>query len=188
MKRFASICKWSLLIWGAISLAGVIVITGWVGYQFTFGNRNKIDFASPHDVRFVLNWCNLGESRTEKVIHSYQSSRSFTGDHLDAYAIKISRVNPEELTATNAANAERTWHRGDQLPALLDDAVCFAAMFLGDGETGEIPWFPKERNLRSDQFYVFPQSIYYYGGRTISADLIFVRPADKMLFYFSAKT
>jgi hypothetical protein len=188
MKRFAAICKWSLLIWGAISLAGVVAIAGFAAYQFTFGNRAKTDFAAPQNVRFVLNWCNLGESRTEKVIHSYQSSRSFTGDHLDAYAIKILRVTPEELTATNAASPGRTWHRGDQLPTLLDDAVRFAAMFLGDGETGEIPWFPKEAELRSNQFYVFPQSIYYYGGRPIEADLIFVRPADKMLFYFSAKT
>ena len=188
MKRFAAICKWSLLIWGAISLAGVIAITGLAAYQLTFGNRAKTDFASPHDVRFVLNWCNLGESRTEKVVHSYRSSRSFTGDHLDAYAIKITRISLEELSATNAFFPTARWHRGDRLPAMLDDAVRFAAMFLGDGEAGEIPWFPKERNLRSDQFYVFPQSIYYYGGRPIEADLIFVRPADKMLFYFSAKT
>jgi hypothetical protein len=52
----------------------------------------------------------------------------------------------------------------------------------------EIPWFPKEPELRSNEIYVYPWSIYYYGTKPTEAEIIFVRPKDKMLFYFSGKT
>src|SRR5437899_139590 len=96
--RVPAVAKWILLIWGAVSLVGVLSIGAVVAYQFRFGNRDKDDSASPRDVRFVLNWCRLGDSRIEQVVHSHVSARSLTGDHLDVYAIKISHINVGELT------------------------------------------------------------------------------------------
>ncbi len=100
------------MIWGGLSLIGVIGLLGVVVFQLGPGNRDKIDLASAKDVRFVLNSCGLGESRTESVIHSYVSSRSFTGDHLNAYAIKISHVDVTELTSSSEETHGR-WYRGD---------------------------------------------------------------------------
>ena len=37
--RIAAIAKWILLIWGSVSLIGVLAIGGFVAYQFRFGNR-----------------------------------------------------------------------------------------------------------------------------------------------------
>ena len=54
--------------------------------------------------------------RIEKVLHSHVSARSLTGDHLDAYAIKISHVDTAELTA-KTDDLGGGWYRGDQLPA-----------------------------------------------------------------------
>jgi len=150
--------------------------------QSQVGNRTKADQASPHDVRFVLNWCGLGDSRTESVVHSYVSSRSFTGDHLDAYAIKISSVTVEELTASTDEVRGR-WYRGDQLPKVLDDAVSFIGGWLH-----EIPWFPSEDELRSGDIYIYSWSIYCHGVRPSAAEIIFVRPKDKMVFFFGGKT
>ena len=151
-------------------------------YGFGVANRTKTDKASGQDVRFVLNWCNLGDNRIEKVVHSHVSARSFTGDHLDAYAIKINNVTVEELTAhTNDVSGR--WYRGDQLPKVLDDAVGFAGGWLH-----EIPWFPSETELRSGEFYVYPWSIYCHGVEPSAAKIIFVRPKDKMVFYFDGET
>ncbi len=184
MKRLLLIGKWFLIIWGAISLIAVIGFGGFVVYGLAFGNKDEIDSASAHDVRFVLNCCNLGDSRIEKVVRSYESARSFTGDGLDAYAIKISHVTLEELTATNTDNPTRRWYRGDQLSNILDDAVTFVGPWLPDKK---ISWFPKEAELKSNQFYIYLESIYYTNVRPTAVDLIFVRPSDKMVFYFSAK-
>ena len=182
--RILIIARWSLAIWGAISLIGVLIIAGLAAYHLGPGNRAKRDSASAHDVRFVLNWCQLGDQRIEKVLHSHVSARSLTGDYLDAYAIKISHVELAELTKP-AHDFDTRWHRGDQLPKVLDDAVAFVGGWLRRDELG---WFPTEKQLRSSEFYVYPWSIYCHGVRPTAAELIFIRPSDKMVFYFGAKT
>jgi hypothetical protein len=48
-----------------------------------------------------------------------------------------------------------------------------------------LPWFPTVEQLRSSNFYVFPQTVRYYGVHIDAATLIFVRPSDRMIFYFS---
>ena len=132
--RILKFAKWLLLIWGGLSLVGVLAVTAYVVFSIGQGNRDKDGSASQHDVRYVLNWCQLGDQRIEKVIQSHVSTRSFTGDHLDAYAIKISQVDLAELTASTNDFSGR-WYRCDQLPKVLEDAVAFASgwhtRFLG---------------------------------------------------------
>jgi len=182
MKRILKIGKWLFFAWGGLSLVGAVAVAAAIAYGIGPGNRTKLDKASPQDVRFVLNWCNLGDNRIEKVLHSHVSARSFTGDHLDAYAIKISHVTVEELTANTDAFRGR-WYRGDQLPKVLDDAVSFVGGWLH-----EIEWFPTETELRSAEVYVYPWSIDCHGIRPSAAKIIFVRPKDKMVFFFGGKT
>ena len=182
MKKLSIIAKWFLIAWGVLSFIGALIIGGFFAYQFTIGNRDKIDTASTKDVRFIFNWCNLGEDRIEKVIKSHISSRSFTGDHLDAYAIKVKHISVEELNA-NKDNTGEQWYRGNQLPKVPSDAVSFVGPWLQ-----EIPWFPGEEELRSSECYVYLCSVYYHGTRPTSAEIIFVSPKDKMVFFFSGKT
>jgi len=172
------------MIWGGLSLVGVIGLLGIAAFQLGPGNRDAIDSASVKDVRFVLNSYGLSESRTQNVIHNYVSSRSFTNDHLDTYAIKISHIELAELTSSSEETNSR-WYRGDQLPPVVNDAVDFVGGWLG---RKEISWFPKEAELRSAEFYVYPWSIYVHGVRPTSAELIFIRPSDKTVFYVSGKT
>ena len=182
MKRIFKIGKWILLVWGGVSLVRTVAIVGMIGCGIGAANRTKTDKASSQDVRFVLNWCNLGDNRIEKVIHSHVSARSFTEDHLDAHAIKINNVTIDELTAsTNRVGGQ--WYRGDQLPKVLDDAVSFVGGWLH-----EIDWFPSEAELRSSDIYIYPWSIYCHGVKPSAAEIIFVRPKDKMVFFFGGKT
>ena len=97
MKTLWSVLKWLLIGWGIVCLVGLVVIVGTVCSLIDMGNTAISGAATKQDVRFVLNGCRLGDERIEEVVHSYQSARSFTGDHLDAYAIKISHVNATEL-------------------------------------------------------------------------------------------
>ena len=116
------------------------------------------------------------------MVHSHVSARSFTGDYLDAFAIKITDVTLEELTRTTGSTSDR-WYRGDQLPKIVDDALGFAG-----GWHDSIPWFPKEAELRSGDVFVYPWSIHYLCLRPTATELIFVRPKDKMVFFFGGKT
>lgn len=184
MKRIMTIAKWIFFIWGGISLLGVIVIAGFITYRQGYGNRPKSDIATPRDVRFVLNWCRLGDERIDKILHSYESSRSLTGDHLVAYAIKITHVDLSELTSITDESQGR-WYRGDKLPQFIDAAVDYVSGYLG---WNEISWFPNENELRSEKIYLYPWSVYYHGVRPTAAQLIFIRPSDKMVFYISGKS
>ncbi len=175
------IAKRSLLMWGGCSLAGGIVLTAYIGYQLGPGNRDRRDSATPRDASFVLNNCELGQDRIKRVVHSYVSSRSFTGDHLDAFAIEISHVELAELTSKTHASATR-WYRGDQLPQILDEAVKFVSLWNHD-----IPWLPSEAALKSADIYVYPKSIYCHGIKPFAAELIFIRPADRMVYFVEGK-
>lgn len=175
MKKLLGILKKSLMTWGAISAVGALALLGMFAYYYTAGNGNMSGHAENEDVRFVLNWCRLGDERIEKVIESYQSSRSFTGDHLDAYSIKISHVEESELIS-------KDWQRVDTATGVYKDAIDFMAMWLGD----EISWFPQIDDIRSDSYYIYLWSISYHGSSPDSTSIILVRPEDNMVFHFDA--
>ena len=180
-ERLIKFSKTALMIWGGLSFVGVIVIACYLLYSFGAGNKDVDEQASKSDVRFVLNWCELGDQRIEKVLHSHVSARSLTGDHLDAYAIKITDVSVDELTKVGRVGNNR-WYRCDSLPKILDDAVSFVG-----GWQHENPWFPTEESIRTTDFYVYTMSIYTHGVTPSAAELIFIKPADKMVYFVSAK-
>jgi hypothetical protein len=172
MKKLRSIIKWLLLIWGAISALGVIAIVGLLAYSTTIGNRNISDKADKQDVRFVLNHCRLGDERIEAVIKSYESARSFTGDHLDAYSIKISHVTSSELQSEE-------WQRVDEATGVYKAAIDFMSGWLH-----EIPWFPEVDGDDSEKYYMYLWRIDFHGNRPDATSVILVRPEDNMVFYF----
>lgn len=180
-QKLFKISRQLLTIWGGISLIGVIFIGSYSLYSTTPGNANVKDKATKSDVRFVLNWCGLGDQRIDKVLKSYTSARSFTGDHLDAYAIKITSVTVDELTNHRNTRPGK-WYRMDSLPTVLNEAVSFIG-----GWQHETPWFPTEDSLRTRDFYVYPWSIYCHGVTPTATELIFVRPKENMVYYVSAK-
>lgn len=172
-----AVARWFFLIWGVVSFVAVAILGGIAAYWFS-PHSSRDDTARINDVRFVLNCCELGDQRIEKVVHSHVSERSFTGDHLDAYAIKVSHVEIAELTA-KTDHAEVCWYLGDQLPPVVESAV----NFIGNGWLSEVPWFPNEVELRGADMYVYAESIDFNGERPSATNLVFVRPSDRMVFY-----
>jgi hypothetical protein len=132
-------------------------------------------------VRFVLNWCNLGDERIEKVLKSLESPVSFTGDYLDAYQIKISQIDIKELK-TNDNFGLGQWYRGDSLPQLLNEAVSFISGFQH-----EITWFPLEDEIKTSNFYIYPWSISCHGVKPDAAKLIIIKPSDKIVYFIGVK-
>ena len=185
MKRFIPLFKKILMVLGGITLVVAAAIGGFIAYEEVLGREIEVDAATVDDVRFVLNGCGLGEERIEAVVNSYKSAPSFTGDHLHAYAIKISHVDLAELgKRRDSPREDKEWFRGDELPKVLDDAINFISMFLN---TDGVSWFPKWASLRSDNFYVYSSSIYYHGTYPSAAKLIFIQPSKNMVYYISAK-
>ena len=184
MKRFLIIFKWFLIAWGLVCLGGAILLGVTIFFSVRTAFAPEPESKKPSskaDVRFVLNWCNLGDDRIEEIVHSYKSGRSFTGDHLDAEAIRISNVDAAELTKVDFGSG---WVRCDKAEGVLKDAIEFVEGCLH--EDG-ISWFPKADELNSSGMYVYSWSIYCHGSRPTAVQLIFVRPKDKMIFYIDTK-
>jgi len=178
-KKIRIISRRLLTIWGGISLLCLMIIIGYL-YFWSLGNTNREDKAKKSDVRFVLNRCGLGDQRIDTVLKSYNSARLLLlGDHLDAYAIKITGVTLKELA--NEDNTTTGWYRMDSLPPILDEAVTFVNRWQNT-----ILWFPEEKRLRTKDFYVFPVSIYIVGLEPNGIELIFINPDEKTVYYFSA--
>lgn len=174
--------KTVLAIWGGISGILLIIAVAYVAYSFTIGDTDRYDTATNKDVRFVLNWCELGDQRIASVLHSYQSSRSLTGDHLDVYAIKITRVSLNELEKPSHNHIK--WTRGDNLSGVLKQGVELISSF---SDLDKLKWFPSLSKLSSDKIYVNPWLIELHGERPIAAQIIFVNPTDKIVYYASVK-
>ncbi|HIQ38090.1 MAG TPA: hypothetical protein EYH36_08905 [Desulfocapsa sulfexigens] len=58
-----------------------------------------------------MNWCELGSDRTEEVLNSYISASSFSGNHIEAHAIKITTVEEAELKQNDSEGISLLVHR-----------------------------------------------------------------------------
>lgn len=158
-------------------------------YEFAKCSRNRIDKLDPKEMRYVMTSCPLGEKRVQQVIHSFAGSEGGPGDHLYVCAIKLTTVSLEELTANTCEGFKGRWYRGDQLPKVVDDTVPWLEGWLHNGQYNNLfEWFPKGDELRSQDVYAYPCWIDLADLRPYAATIIFVRPKDKMLFFFDGKS
>ena len=168
-----------LAVWGAFSFVALLATVA------LFAHRTlpmKDDSASKNDVRFVLNWSQLGDDRIQAVVHSHVSMRSFTGDHFDAYAIRVASLTEAELTGAPPSGANR-WVRGDAVDPVVADAVKFL-----ESAGSEAPWLPGGDELLTARYYIWVWSIELRGRRDVTAaEIILARPSDRMIFYASIK-
>ena len=170
-----------LLIWGGVSLMGALILGGIFAYSIGAGNKDKIGEVSRDDARFVLNWCGLGDERIEEVLHSFESSRNITGDHIDAYAIKITHVDISELEEDSQSRVD-VWYRCDELDGVLKEAVEFSVGWANDPDR---PWFPSLEDIQTKNYYIYSWSIDLHGIRPDACKLIFIHPKTLMVYYVS---
>lgn len=168
-----------LAVWGAFSLALVAAHAGLLVHALAVGATPRVDFASTNDVRFVLNWSELGDHRIAEVVHSYRSKHPLLADHLEAYAIRVTEVHEYELDGSMLAEwPRRRWSRGDRLDTLTADALDFAV------PAHEIPWFPTATALKTERYFVYRHAVELHDGVDAAA-LVFVRLSDRMVYYVS---
>ena len=174
MKVMKKILKWFFLIWGVLTF-GLTLLAG--AYFLFVLNAPKKEI-SLWDVRFVLNGCGLGSQHAKQLVHSYESSRSFTGDHFDAYAILVTHVDEPKLSYN------QDWVRGDRATPVIINAVNLIGGWARN-ETNE--WFPQVEDLLSKNYYINIRKITMHNRGVYIAEITFVNPATKMVYYASVK-
>ncbi len=167
-----------LAIWCGFAGLLLLFFSGMFAYNIYFSNHTQHNIATDQDVRFVLNWPGLGDERMTTVLNSYESARSMTGDHLDAYEIQTSGIAESELQDPKA------WERGDQLEGVIKEGVLLATSFV---DLHSLSWFPGRAMIMSNEIYVYSWSVYFHGKQATAAKLIFAKPSDNKIFYVSIK-
>lgn len=164
----------ALEVIGALSLLVVLAASAWI---FRSASADKVNKTKPQDVRFILNWGGIPTNQNIKVIASYESARSFTGDHVDYYCIQLSKF---EVPGPEKAE----WHNGPE-----ENPILAEALELGINSTGQYgDCFPSVEDATSGALKIMFWSVILHGREPTAADIILYDPRNKRLYYVSYKT
>lgn len=164
----------ALEVIGALSMLVFLAAGAWV---FRSAGADKVNKAQPKDVRFVLNLGGIPTDQDFRVIASYESARSFTGDHLDYYCIQLSKF---EVPGPEKAE----WHDGPEENPLFAEAL-----ELGINSTAQYgDCFPSVEDATSGALKIMFWSVVLHGREPTAADIIMYDPRNKRLYYVSYQT
>ncbi|SRR3979411_1870647 len=159
---------------GASSILALVVVSAWFFYSKT---SDKVDAAKRNDVLFIFNSSGIASNQDFRILSSYQSRRSMTGDHLDFYCIEISKFDVADW-------AKELWRDGPEMEPLLAEALESA---VNDARQHS-PCFLPLQEANSEGIKVAFESVVLYGRHPTAADIILYAPRKKMLYYVSYKT
>jgi hypothetical protein len=175
-SSYNSAMKWlrlALEVVGGLALVMLAVVGASVVWQFRQSDR--INAATKRDARFILNWAGIPTDEDYKVVASYQSSRSFTGDHFDAFCIDLPKF--EETKKTNL-------REGPETNPLLAEALAFGLNSAHD----RVSCIPSPEAANSKAMRIMFSSVLLHDRYPTAADIIVYDPAQKKLYYVSYKT
>jgi hypothetical protein len=180
--RLRKISGLGLQIIGALALIGVVAFAAAV-FPWFWPSGPKIDQVTPGKANFVLNWGQIGDkSKIQRVLHSYESPRSFTGDGVDAYCLQIDRFPDEVVGKDDSGHA--VWIKPPVDDALLLEALKTASMMA---HSDNLAWFPPAEALNTDRFYLSFWTIVIHNQMVTSVRLIAYDREERKIYYAYAR-
>jgi hypothetical protein len=181
-QRLLKIFGIALQIIGALALIGIFAVALMV-FPWFLPSGPKIDHVTPDKAIFVLNWAQIGDkSKIQRVLHSYESPRSFTGDGINAYCLQIDRF-PEEVLRKDDSVRE-VWLKPPLDDALLMEALKTASMMA---HSDNLAWFPSAETLNSNRFYLNFWTIVAHNHMVTTVQLIAYDREERKIYYADAK-
>jgi hypothetical protein len=182
-QRLLKILGIALQIIGALALIGIIAFAVVVVLPWFWLSGPKINHVTPDKAIFVLNWGQIGDkSKIQRVVHSYESPRSFTGDGVDAYCLQIDRF-PEEVLRIDDSGRQG-WIKPPINDAILLEALKTATMMA---HADNLAWFPSVELLNSNRFYLNFWTIVAHNNMVTTVQLIAYDREERKIYYANAK-
>ena len=169
------VLKWvrvGLEIIGAATLIFLVTL----GVSITQQSTAKINKAKPRDVFFILNASEIPTNQNLKVLASYESSRSFTGDHLDYYCIDLPRFEVSD-------RAKNNWYDGPEENPILAEALVEGANEAHQGNG----CFPSPGEANSGNMKIKFGNVDVIDRHSNSADITLYDPKNSKLYYVNYK-
>lgn len=169
--RLGNLVKTLLAAVGALTSLAVITAAAIFAYQIYYP-INQRDQATSKDVVHILNWASIPTDQRFKVLHSYRSARSFTGDHIDGHCISLERLALDD-----------DWKTVDSLERPFLDAVTLAL----DSAREDLPCLPGTRGLATHKILVKPFTLRFFGTAPEAGEIVFLDPTSKELHFVDFK-
>jgi hypothetical protein len=180
--RITKYLRLSLQFIGGLTLLGAVVIAVWLFSVLKPGHA-KSDHITPEKAAFILNWADIGnKAKISKVLHSYQSARSFTGDHVDAYSLQIDHF-PEEVVKKDEFG-HVYWIKPPLQNRILKETINTAAL---SAESDNLNWFPSAKELNSARFYLRFQMVLLRDQHPSSVQLTAYDRIDHKIYHIDVK-
>jgi len=170
--------KWlrvGLEIVGAASLLVGMALVAWIVYG---NSSDKVNKATRKDAQFILNGSGLSTNQDYKIISSYESSRSLTGDHLDYYCIELPKFEVAEW-------AKEEWQNLPEQNPILAAALQLA---VNDARQQGGDCIPSAEEANSTAMKLMFLQVVLHSRQATAADIILYDPQKRRLFYVSFKT
>jgi hypothetical protein len=155
---------------GLLALIGLVI--GAFVLSREISQEDRKDFANKSDVLFVFAWAELPPEQQVKIVGSFSSRRSFTGDHLEAYCIRFSH-----------ADTDGKWVPWKALEKPFGQAVEFGLDFARQ----ELSCIPSLHEVEAGGFLVKPYSLYFSHGHATGGDILLIDPATNSLYFVGFK-
>jgi len=165
-----NVLKTALAVIGAGALAAAAF--GLITFYWHANASDRRDSASPKELLHVLNWAALPATQNFKVVHSFQSARSFTGDHVDGYCISLESVR-----------LDADWKTAATLEKPFLDAVVFGLEFAAQ----ELSCLPSSEELVARKILIKPFSLHFNSAQPGAGEVILLDPVTKELYFVSFK-
>lgn len=184
MSKLRLILGRLLMVWGVVSLIGVVmfggVITTMLSRMMPSGKGPSVDTVQPSEVAFVLSWGEIGDRQNiDHVVHSYVSDRlSLDGDHFNAFCIQVKSF-PDGVESRG--EFEKTWYRGPIESPIFKSAVESA---LRRTEHWKLTWFPSLDVVNSSRCLLFFNTIKVYDGWRVEYLQLTIYDTETKLLYF----
>ncbi len=169
------VLKWVRVGLEIIGTATLIFLVT-LGVSIIQRSTDKINKAKAKDVLFILNAGEMPANQNLKVLASYESSRSFTGDHLDYYCIELSKFEV-------ADRAKNNWHDGPEQNPILAEALEQGANEAHQGNG----CFPSPGEANSGNMKIKFGNVDVIDRHPNSADITLYDPKNNKLYYVSYK-
>ena len=169
--------KWFRIALETIGATSILLLVAGTAWFFHNATSDKVDAAKRNDVLFIFNSSGVASNQDFRILSSYQSRRSMTGDHLDFYCIELSRFDISDW-------AKEAWHDGPEADPLLAEAL---QLGVNDARQHS-PCFLPLQEANSEDIKIAFRSVVLHSRQPTAADIILYAPKTKMLYYVSYKT
>jgi hypothetical protein len=173
MKQALKWVRVRLEIVGGASLIFLAVVAVLIVQQ----SSDKVNKAGRKDVLLILTRSGIPTNQDFKLIASYESSTSFTGDHLDYFCVELPRFEIADHT-------KNEWHDDPEKNPILAEALEQAV----NAARQQGGCFPSSEEADSETMKIKFESVLLHDSFPTSADIILYDSKRKKLYYVSYKT